>query len=340
MQREHEKPSWAPHAERSPNSAVASSCDLAIPESGSVRVPEHASAHQAPQTSAFQKKIAPEEAAGTTGAGIWPDLETLSISQTLRNQRAAGIGGSDANIIMSGDEERVLRLWREKRGELEPEDLTGVLPVMLGSWTEAFNLQWYERLTGHLVSHAGKSVCAETEAWRRCTLDGYVSSLNAVWEAKHTSAFTKSEEVVERYMPQLQHNMAVMKSPRAVLSVIFGNARWEVFDVAADWLYQEELLIAEARFWDCVRSGERPVAVTPPPAPKAVGVREVSLEGNNLWASAAADWLEYRPAARLHAAAATLLRELVEDDVSRAYGHGIEARRNKAGAISIKEIGA
>ncbi len=32
------------------------------------------------------------------------------------------IGGSDARIIMGGDEAALLRLWREKRGETEPED--------------------------------------------------------------------------------------------------------------------------------------------------------------------------------------------------------------------------
>jgi predicted phage-related endonuclease len=53
--------------------------------------------------------------------------------------RLEGIGGSDANIILSGDEEQVLKLWRVKRGEVPPEDLSDVLPVMLGCWTEAFN---------------------------------------------------------------------------------------------------------------------------------------------------------------------------------------------------------
>ena len=33
------------------------------------------------------------------------------------------IGGSDARIIMGNDEAALLRLWREKRGEVEPEDL-------------------------------------------------------------------------------------------------------------------------------------------------------------------------------------------------------------------------
>jgi len=39
------------------------------------------------------------------------------------------IGGSDARIIMGNDEDALLRLWREKRGEAEPEDLSGNLIV-------------------------------------------------------------------------------------------------------------------------------------------------------------------------------------------------------------------
>jgi len=37
--------------------------------------------------------------------------------------RRAFIGGSDARIIMGSDEAALIRLWREKRGEAEPEDL-------------------------------------------------------------------------------------------------------------------------------------------------------------------------------------------------------------------------
>ena len=42
------------------------------------------------------------------------------------------IGGSDARIIMGDDEAALTRLWREKRGEIEPEDLSGNLIVQLG----------------------------------------------------------------------------------------------------------------------------------------------------------------------------------------------------------------
>ena len=45
------------------------------------------------------------------------------------------IGGSDARIIMGNDEADLVRLWREKRGEIEPEDLNDNLIVQLGRVT-------------------------------------------------------------------------------------------------------------------------------------------------------------------------------------------------------------
>jgi predicted phage-related endonuclease len=271
---------------------------------------------------------------------VWPRLGELILGREEQARRRDVIGGSDANIILGGSEEALLRLWQEKRGEADPEDLSSRLAVVLGCWTEAFNRQWYENATGELITGVGRSLRCPVHAFRGCTLDGYVERVAAVWEAKHTSPFSKPEDILTRYMPQLQHNMAVAGSQRAILSVIFGNGKWEVFEVASDWLYQEELLEAEARFWACVRAGTPPVAVAAPPAPKPVGVREICLEGSNSWASAAADWLAHRDAAKKHAAAVTSLKSLVEDDVARAFGHGVEAKRSKTGAISIRELAA
>ena len=61
------------------------------------------------------------------------------------------IGGSDARIIMGGDEAALIRLWQEKRGEAEPADLSGELIVQLGLATEELNRSWYERKSGHRV---------------------------------------------------------------------------------------------------------------------------------------------------------------------------------------------
>ena len=53
---------------------------------------------------------------------------------------------------MSADEAAVIRLWKEKRGEIEPEDLSGNLIVQLGNATEDLNRNWYEKNTGRTVT--------------------------------------------------------------------------------------------------------------------------------------------------------------------------------------------
>ena len=267
----------------------------------------------------------------------WPSLNAVGLTDHEKAERLLGIGGSDANVILSGDSERITRLWLEKRGA-PAEDLSDKLQVSLGAWTEAFNRQWYEKISGDTVDCPERALVCSQHPWRRCTLDGLVPARNAVWEAKHTSAFVKPEDVLERYMPQLQHNMAVAKADRAILSVLFGNHKYEIFEVASDWLYQLDLFHAERAFWACVQGGTTPAPAPVPSAPKPVGVREVCLEGQNSWAAAAADWLAHRDAAKVHSTACVQIKALVEDDVARAFGHGIEARRSKSGAITIREL--
>lgn len=270
----------------------------------------------------------------------WPLLRNVGLLEVRAAERREGIGGSDANIILSGDATRIRQLWLEKRGEAEPPDLSCSLPVMLGSWTEPFNRQWFERLSGEQIVGPGKRFTCSRYRWRRSTVDGLVRDKGAIWEAKHTSAFAKSDEVLERYMPQLQHNMAVTGLEQAMLSVIFGNHKFEVFNVAADWLYQLELLEAEERFWNCVLRGDEPAIVEAPPPPRPIGTREVCLEGNNAWASAAHDWVKHRESAKIHASACASIKGLVEEDVARTFGHGIEAKRSRSGAITIRVISA
>jgi hypothetical protein len=72
--------------------------------------------------------------------------------------RRSFIGGSDARVIMGDDDADLIRLWREKRGEIEPEDLSGNLIVQLGTVTEHLNRHWYERNTGQVVTEVQRQV--------------------------------------------------------------------------------------------------------------------------------------------------------------------------------------
>jgi predicted phage-related endonuclease len=81
------------------------------------------------------------------------------MSARLWKDRRYFIGGSDARVIMGDDEAALIRLWREKRGEIEPVDLSSNLVVQLGLATEELNRRWYEanRSGGHRHSKESAS---------------------------------------------------------------------------------------------------------------------------------------------------------------------------------------
>ena len=110
------------------------------------------------------------------------------------SNRSTFIGGSDARIIMGSDEAALIRLWREKRGETEPEDLSGNLIVQLGVATEELNRSWYERNTGRRVADVQRRVRHSATPWMAATLDGIVEGTEAVFEAKFMLPWSFSEE--------------------------------------------------------------------------------------------------------------------------------------------------
>src|SRR6266704_1033139 len=137
-------------------------------------------------------------------------MEMLSVGKSKRLERRRFIGGSDARTIMGGDEIALLRLWREKRGEVEPEDLSGNLIVQLGVATEPLNRHWYQRNTGNALRGIQRRVIHPVIKWMAATLDGMVEPSGAVFEAKFMLPWTFSEEAAaEKHMAQLQHNMWV-----------------------------------------------------------------------------------------------------------------------------------
>jgi predicted phage-related endonuclease len=247
------------------------------------------------------------------------------------------IGGSDTRIVMGTDEAALLRLWREKRGESEPEDLSANLIVQLGLVTENLNRQWYERNTGQSIKDVQRRVKHPVIKWMAATLDGVVEATGAVFEAKFMLPWSFSEEgAAEKYMPQLQHNMWVTNAKEAALSIITGGGKWVEITIAADCLYQHLLLTAEKKFWRCVESGETPrLFGAEPPRPRIEAVRVVDMSSSNAWAEFAGAFRQTRPAFLQHENAKTELKALMPEDAKEAAGHGIRAKRSKSGAISF-----
>src|SRR3954471_20383780 len=234
--------------------------------------------------------------------------------------RRSFVGGSDARIIMGSDEAALVRLWREKRGEIEPEDLSGNLIVQLGSATEDLNRNWFARNTGHTIECVQHRIRHPVLHWMGATLDGRVTETGAVFEAKFMLPWAFSEEAgAEKHMAQLQHNMWVTNAKAAVLSIITGGGKWVEITIPADSLYQHLLLTAEKKFWRCVETGEPPrLFNVEAPRPRIQAVRVVDMTTSKAWTAFAAVYCRTRSAFLEHERAKTELKGLVPEDVKEA----------------------
>ena len=248
------------------------------------------------------------------------------------------LGGSDARIIMGRDEDALLRLWKEKRGELEPEDLSGELVVQLGIVTEKLNRSWYQRNTGHQIDHVQNRLIHRHHSWMGATLDGFIKPIGAVFEAKFMLPWSFSKEIAaEKHMAQLQHNMLVADFSASVLSIITGGGQWVEISIPADPVYQTVLIAVEKAFWRAVRSGDPPsVFDAEPPRPRIEAFRTVDMSGSNSWGEFAALYRATRDAHFGHERARTELKALLPEDAKEATGHGLRARRSKTGAVSFE----
>jgi predicted phage-related endonuclease len=238
---------------------------------------------------------------------------------------------------MGSDEGALVRLWREKRGDAEPEDLSGNLIVQLGLVTEALNRHWYERNTGQTVECVQHRLRHPVLRWMGATLDGIVAGSGAVFEAKFMLPWSFSEEAAaEKHTAQLQHNMWVTNARLAALSVITGGGKWVEIKISADPLYQHLLLTAEKKFWRCVESGEPPrLFGVEPPRARIEAVRIVDMSSSNAWAEFSTVFRRTREAYLEHENAKTELKALMPEDAKEAIGHGVRGWRSRSGAVSF-----
>src|SRR3974390_821896 len=112
------------------------------------------------------------------------DIQMTKVTHSLNRRQF--VGGSDARIITGKDEKALLRLWREKRGEVSAPDLSAVLIVQLGLVTEDLNRRWYEQNSGHRIGDVQRHAIHRTIPWMAATLDGLVKETGAVFAAKFT----------------------------------------------------------------------------------------------------------------------------------------------------------
>ena len=250
--------------------------------------------------------------------------------------RRGKLTASRVAVLMNGDAEGILRLYREMIGEEQEENLDDVWPVQLGIVTEELNLRWYERNSGSPVTRRGEVVVHPKYPWAACTLDGYDIALNCPIETKHVGGRKPLEVIIERYSAQMSWQMACTESKQCALSVIMGANAPIVEYIDRDDAYIAEMLSRGQQFMGFVEARIPPVVLPPVPAP-IVASKEYDMTGQNRWAANAVAWLETRDAAKRCKDSELILKALVPDDAKKCHGHGVRISRDRAGRLSLRE---
>ena len=261
----------------------------------------------------------------------------MALTAEQIEKRGDRLTASRVGVLMQGDPAKVLALWEEMTGQREPEDLSHVWAVQLGSHTESLNLDWYEIKTGAKLIRRGDVSISPIADWAAATLDGFDPNIPGPIECKHVGGFESRDTVIARYMPQIHWQMLCTNTKAAAFSIIEGAREPVIEPVVFDADYAKELWSRAEAFMQCVNDLTPPVELAPVDPPKKIETfRTVSMQGSNAWAEHAADWLENQKAAKKFETAAKEIKALVEADVGLASGHGIAVSRNKAGSLTIK----
>lgn len=271
-------------------------------------------------------------------------MKSLGLSAEQIEQRRKFIGGSDAGEVMTGDWQR---LWRVKTGREKPEDLSGILAVQMGSFTEDLNAFWYTKQTGRDITARGLFHVNKAYPFMAANLDGVSTTSKGhecYWDAKHVGRL--DEATVLRYTPQMVHCCTILGLDWWVLSVFIGNSKWELVEQEVDPIYQATLIAREREFWGYVERDEEPPeqsapVLAPKPQPK---LRTVQLEDQ--WRDEWPNWGDRMvelfgtfagtyAAATAHAIAREDIKALLPEDVGLVTRGNIKISRTRAGAVTM-----
>jgi hypothetical protein len=264
---------------------------------------------------------------------------TMGLSTEQRAQREGKLTASRVAVLMSGDRDGILRLYREMIGDEQEEDLSDVWPVQLGSATEQLNLEWYERRNKRLLTRRGEVCTSKRFEWAAATLDGFDPELNCPIECKHVGGHEPTVVIIDHYQPQMQWQMMCTDTTCCALSVIMG-AREPVVDyIDSAPLYISEMIDRAEHFMYCVAMHEPPVKL-PPILPPVDATKTVDMTGNNTWSDNAFRYIACQGHRDIFELAKKTLKAMVPEDAVRCHGHGLMIYRDRRRALHVREEGS
>lgn len=180
-------------------------------------------------------------------------------------ERRNYIGGSDASLIYLGKTpwgKTVLRLWCEKVGLIEPDDLSNNLAVLLGNMLEDVVAKLFTWKTGKKVRNSKKQYIHSTYNFLVAHIDRIVEGTDFLLECKTSSPFNinqwKNDNIPELYKLQVIWYLGITGRKKAYIACLFGNSAFEIREIEFDKELFNKMLEKSIEFWECVKNNIPP----------------------------------------------------------------------------------
>jgi len=190
------------------------------------------------------------------------------------------LGASDAPIIMGVSPWRTpYQLWEDKLGLAE--DQKDNYAMKRGRELEPLARDAYTMYTGNIVEP--KQVFHPKIKYMMANLDGITDDHSVAVEIKcpgeEDHKLAKEGLVPEKYIPQLQHQLAVI-GINQLHYFSYRDGDIALVEVGRDEGYIKNLCLEERKFWTCVEN------LTPP----TLTDKDFEERTDSAWATASADW--------------------------------------------------
>jgi putative phage-type endonuclease len=186
------------------------------------------------------------------------------------DRRQHGIGGSDAAAVLGVSPfKSPLRLWMEKRGEIEPDQIDDKPAVYWGTVLERVVAEEYERRTNRRTIETNSVSVHPRLGWMICNVDRFVDyhGPRLILEIKCTGMYAfnasnwgpdGSAQVPPYYYTQAQHNIAVTESAQCDMPVLIGGNDYRCYSIPRDSAFISALIDKERAFVQSIRAGIKP----------------------------------------------------------------------------------
>lgn len=266
--------------------------------------------------------------------------------------RGKVIGASEVPVLFGQGHTTIYQLWHEKAGNIEPENLDGALPVMVGRFLEDglkklimhFNEGLELRKAHRYLQHPTERLGVSLDFELLDPADGWVPCETKILDWQSFSEGWEETEIAGEYDPplkfslQLQTQMLVTGKPRGHLFALVGNRQLVHVEQAEDPEIQELILTRVKAFWNSIEANDPPpinyhedLATMYRVLTNVDDGREINVTNDPWWEAA---FVAYKEASEREKAAKDIKDQLRAEVLDR-MGPAIRARAAN-GTISAK----